>query len=119
MKSLSNYLAEVRVGADRTTAVAVIEVVVLYRIASTINLAPLKFVAGELDVSVSTATHIMAKARQHALTTDLITRETYNRLHDERQRLLARQQVPGGAARGSIDRALTPLRGLAANRRAA
>lgn len=104
-KSLSDYRAEVRAAGERTTEQAITEAVVLYRIAATVNLAPLKFVANELEVSVSTATRLMAKARQQGLATDLITRETYNRMQDEQQRMMAPHQVPGsGPAGPSIGR---------------
>jgi hypothetical protein len=37
---------------------------------------------------------MMAKARQQGLATDLITRETHNRMQDEHQRMSAPHQVP-------------------------
>ncbi|HCU79183.1 MAG TPA: hypothetical protein DGU37_11925, partial [Microbacterium sp.] len=69
-----------------------------YRIASTINLAPLKFVSDYLNVSVSTATRMMARARQQGLAADLITRETYNRMQqDEQRRMTGPHRVPGSS----------------------
>ncbi len=104
-KSFSAYLDDVRAAGGRTTEEAITEAVVLYRIAATVNLAPLKFVANELEVSVSTATRLMAKARQQGLATDLITRETYNRMQEEQQRMMSPHQVPGsGPAGPSIGR---------------
>lgn len=100
-KSLADYRADVRAARERTTAEAIAEAVVLYRIASTVSLPPLKFVADELEVSVSTATRMMAKARQQGFATDLITRETYNRMQDEQQRMSAPHQ-PGGQSMGPV-----------------
>jgi hypothetical protein len=99
-KSFSAYLADVRAASERTTEESITEAVVLYRIAATVNLAPLKFVANELEVSVSTATRLMAKARQEGLATDLITRETYNRMQEEQQRMMSPHQVPGSGPAG-------------------
>jgi hypothetical protein len=100
-KSLADYRAGVRAVGERTTAEAITEAVVLYRIASTVSLPPLRFVADELEVSVSTATRMMAKARQQGFATDLITRETYNRMQDEQQRMSYPHQ-PGGPSTGPV-----------------
>jgi hypothetical protein len=83
---LAAYLAKVRAMTDRTATEARDEAILLYRIASVVNLAPLKLIADTLQVSVSTATRMMAKARQDGLATDLITRETYNRMQEEQMR---------------------------------
>lgn len=79
-ESLSQYLTEVRSRTDRTYEETVREAVRLYRIATTVNLAPLKLVSEQLSVSVSTATRMMARARESGLADDLIARETYNRM---------------------------------------
>jgi hypothetical protein len=86
--TLSEYLADVQAHAsDREYAENVLEAVRLYRIATAVNIAPLKLVADQLGVSVSTATRMMARAREAGLAEDLITRETYNRMRaDEEQR---------------------------------
>ena len=95
---LSSYLADVRAHSDRTPTEARDQAIVLYRIASTINLAPLKFVSDYLNVSVSTATRMMARARQQGLAADLITRETYNRMQqDEQRRMTGPHRVPGSS----------------------
>lgn len=52
----------------------------VYRAAYTVSLPPLKFVADQVGMSVSTATRWMARARNAGLAEDLITRETYNRM---------------------------------------
>ncbi|GAB2853232.1 hypothetical protein ACFQ0P_15815 [Microbacterium insulae] len=100
-KSLDDYRADIHAAEERTTAEAITEAVVLYRIAFTVSLPPLRFVADELEVSVSTATRMMAKARQQGLATDLITRETYNRMQEEQNRMSAPHQL-GGASTGPV-----------------
>lgn len=94
-EGLASFLAKVRDQTERTPTEARDEAIVLYRIASTVNLAPLKFVAQYLDVSVSTATRMMARARQQGLAADLITRETYNRMQGEERRMTGPYQTPG------------------------
>lgn len=102
---LADYLDDVQERGERTTEEAITEAVVLYRIASTVSLPPLKFLAGELDISVSTATRMMAKARQQGLATDLITRETYNRMREEQLQMSAPYQPPGASPGGpSLER---------------
>ncbi|GAA1970800.1 hypothetical protein [Microbacterium deminutum] len=99
---LTAYLDGVHARTDRTFDDTVREAVVLYRIAATVNLAPLKFVSDELGVSVSTATRMMARARGAGLAVDLITRETYNRLRAEDERISRPIQMPGGPQGPSI-----------------
>lgn len=77
---LGEYLAKVKARSDRNYEETAREAVVLYRIASTVNLAPLRLISKQLGVSVSTATRMMARAREAGLAVDLITRETHNRL---------------------------------------
>ena len=102
--SLGKYLADVRAHAsDREFGETVLEAVRLYRIATTVNIAPLKLVADELGVSVSTATRLMARARGAGLAEDLITRETYNRMRadeDERSRPHQSPSHPSGPSVG-------------------
>lgn len=86
-ESLSQYLTEVRSRTDRTYEETVREAVRLYRIATTVNLAPLKLVSEQLSVSVSTATRMMARARESGLADDLIARETYNRMRADEEEL--------------------------------
>jgi hypothetical protein len=76
----NDYLHDVRSRDDRSYQETVREAVTLYRIATTVNVAPLKLVSENLGVSVSTATRMMARAREVGLAADLITRETYNRM---------------------------------------
>lgn len=83
----SEYLKRVKSRADRTYEETVREAVALYRIATTVNLAPLKLVSEQLGVSVSTATRMMARAREAGLAADLIARETYNRMRAEEDEL--------------------------------
>lgn len=97
---LAAYLSEVQATVERTTADAIAEAVVLYRIASTVSFPPLKFVADNLDVSVSTATRMMARARQQGLASDLITRETYNRMREEQLQMMAPHRPPGASPTG-------------------
>lgn len=101
---LREYLAEVRSRADRTYEETVREAVRLYRIAATVNLAPLKLVSEQLDVSVSTATRMMARAREAGLAVDLITRETHNRLRTEDEDRARPHQVPGSPPGPSVGR---------------
>ncbi|BDV31247.1 hypothetical protein Microterr_19070 [Microbacterium terricola] len=84
---LSDYLADVKSRTDRTYEETVREAVRLYRIATTVNLAPLKLVSEQLGVSVSTATRMMARAREAGLAEDLIPRETYNRMRADEEAL--------------------------------
>lgn len=77
--SLPEYLGNVRGSTDRTPDENIDDSVTLYRIASTINLPPLRFISKFLGVSVSTATRTMARAREAGIGVDLLTRETYNR----------------------------------------
>jgi hypothetical protein len=86
-RSLSEYLADVRAHASgRDLGETVLEAVRLYRIATTVNIAPLKLVSDQLGVSVSTATRMMARAREAGLAEDLVTRETYNRMREDEVR---------------------------------
>lgn len=84
---LSEYLEGMKSRADRTYEETVREAVTLYRIATTVNLAPLKLVSEQLGVSVSTATRMMARAREAGLADDLIARETYNRMRADEDEL--------------------------------
>lgn len=77
---LSKYIEAVKSRTDRAYEETMREAVTLYRIATTVNLAPLKLVSEQLGVSVSTATRMMARAREAGLADDLIARETYNRM---------------------------------------
>lgn len=99
---LNQYLAEVRSRTDRTYEDTVREAVTLYRIAATVNLAPLKLVSEQLGVSVSTATRMMARAREAGLAVDLITRETHNRIRVEEEGRARPHQVPGASSGPSI-----------------
>ncbi|MCK3771273.1 hypothetical protein MZK47_16545 [Microbacterium aerolatum] len=100
---LNQYLAGVRSRTDRTDEETVREAVTLYRIAATVNLAPLKLVSEQLGVSVSTATRMMARAREAGLAGDLITRETHNRIRAGEEELTRSHQVPGSPFGPSID----------------
>lgn len=103
--SLTDYLAEVRARAsDREFGETVLEAVRLYRIATTVNIAPLKLVSDQLGVSVSTATRMMARARGAGLAEDLITRETYNRMRAEEEERTRPHQSPGYPSGPSIGR---------------
>ncbi|TDN92225.1 hypothetical protein [Microbacterium sp. BK668] len=94
--NLSEYLADVRARAsDREFGETVLEAVRLYRIATTVNIAPLKLVSDQLGVSVSTATRMMARARGAGLAEDLITRETYNRMRTDEEQRSRPVQLPG------------------------
>jgi transposase len=97
-------LADVKARTDRSYEETVREAVTLYRIAATVNLAPLKLVSEHLGVSVSTATRMMARAREAGLAVDLITRETYNRLRTEDEDRARPHQVPGSPSGPSIGR---------------
>lgn len=101
---LRDYLAEVRSRTDRTYEETVREAVTLYRIAATVNLAPLKLVSEQLGVSVSTATRMMARAREAGLAVDLITRETHNRMRAADDERMRPHQPPGSPSGPSIDR---------------
>lgn len=101
--SLRDYLADLKSRSDRTDQETLLEAVTLYRVAATVNLAPLKLVADQLGVSVSTATRWMARAREAGLADDLITRETYNRVRTEEDRVtgsVVSPLSPGGPAIG-------------------
>jgi hypothetical protein len=103
--SLSAYLTDVQAHAsDREFGETVMEAVRLYRIATTVNIAPLKLVADQLGVSVSTATRMMARARGAGLAEDLITRETYNRMRADEEERTRPIQFPGSPSGPSIGR---------------
>ncbi len=103
--SLTDYLADVRAhAAEREFNETVLEAVRLYRIATTVNIAPLKLVSDQLGVSVSTATRMMARARGAGLAEDLITRETYNRMRTEDEAQSRPHQTPGHPSGPSIGR---------------
>ncbi|HWK78204.1 hypothetical protein [Microbacterium sp.] len=100
---LGQYLAEVRSRTDRSYEETVREAVTLYRIAATVNLAPLKLVSEQLGVSVSTATRMMARAREAGLAVDLITREPHSRMRVADEEQARPHQVPGAPSGPSID----------------
>lgn len=94
--SVTEYLADARAHAsDREFDATVLEAVRMYRIATTVNIAPLKLVSDVLGVSVSTATRMMARARGAGLAEDLITRETYNRMRADEEERSRPHQSPG------------------------
>lgn len=103
-ESFSDYLEKVKSRTDRTDPETVREAVTLYRLAATVNLAPLKLVSEHLGVSVSTATRMMARAREAGLAGDLITRETYNRMRDDDEKLTRPRQIPGAPSGPSLGR---------------
>lgn len=101
--SLNEYLADIRAHtSDRNLGETVLEAVRLYRIATTVNIAPLKLVSDQLGVSVSTATRMMARAREAGLAEDLITRETYNRMRADEVRRTRPYRPPGSPSGPSI-----------------
>lgn len=99
---LSDYVASVHAQSERDYEATVREAVVLYRVATTVTMPPLKLVSDELRVSISTATRMMARAREAGLADDLITRETYNRIRQNDALLKAPHQVPGTSSGPSI-----------------
>lgn len=99
---LTEYLEGMKSRADRTYEETVREAVTLYRIATTVNLAPLKLVSEQLGVSVSTATRMMARAREAGLADDLIARETYNRMRADEDELTRPHTGPNSPMRPSI-----------------
>lgn len=100
---LGVYFAALKTRTDRSYEETMREAVTLYRLASAANLAPLKLVSEHLGVSVSTATRMMARAREAGLAEDLITRDTYNRMRAEREQT-GLYQVPGSPSGPSIGR---------------
>lgn len=101
---LREFLADVKSRTERSYEETLREAVTLYRIAATVNLAPLKLVSEQLDVSVSTATRMMARAREAGLAVDLITRETHNRMRTADEERMRPHQAPGSSSGPSIDR---------------
>lgn len=99
---VTEYLKGVKSRSDRTYDETVREAVTLYRIATTVNLAPLKLVSEQLGVSVSTATRMMARAREAGLATDLIARETYNRMRADEDELIRPHSGPNSPMGPSI-----------------
>lgn len=93
--TLRDYVPQLWSRTDRSHAENLREAVTLYRLAATVNLAPLKLVSDGLRVSVSTATRMMARAREAGLAEDLITRETYNRIRASEDLLTAPIHAPG------------------------
>lgn len=101
---LSKYIEGVRSRTDRTYEETMREAVTLYRIATTVNLAPLKLVSEQLGVSVSTATRMMARAREAGLADDLIARETYNRMRAAEGELTGPPSGPEPSTNPSLGR---------------
>jgi hypothetical protein len=102
---LSEYLADVQAHApDREFEDNVLEAVRLYRIATTVNIAPLKLVSDQLGVSVSTATRMMARARGAGLAEDLVTRATYNRMRADEEQRTRPHQLPGSSPGPAVGR---------------
>lgn len=101
---LTEYLEGMKSRADRTYEETVREAVTLYRIATTVNLAPLKLVSEQLGVSVSTATRMMARAREAGLADDLIPRETYNRMRSDEEELTRPVDGPNPSIGPSLGR---------------
>ncbi|WP_454151494.1 hypothetical protein [Microbacterium lacticum] len=99
---LTEYLEGIKSRADRTYEETVREAVALYRIATTVNLAPLKLVSEQLGVSVSTATRMMARAREAGLAADLIARDTYNRMRQDEDELTRPHTGPNSPMGPSI-----------------
>jgi hypothetical protein len=66
------------------------------------NIAPLKLAADQLGVSVSTATRMMARAREAGLAEDLITRETYNRMRADEEQRTRPHQLPSSPSGPSL-----------------
>ncbi|WP_298743939.1 hypothetical protein [uncultured Microbacterium sp.] len=99
---VTEYLKGVQSRADRTYEETVREAVILYRIATTVNLAPLKLVSEQLGVSVSTATRMMARAREAGLASDLIARETYNRMRADEDEMTRPHTGPNSPTGPSI-----------------
>ena len=98
----NEYIEDVRARTGRTYEETVREAVRLYRIATTVNLAPLKLVSEQLSVSVSTATRMMARAREAGLADDLIPRETYNRMRADEDELTRPHTCPNSPMGPSI-----------------
>lgn len=103
-ESFSEYIADIKSRQDRSYEETVREAVTLYRLAATVNLAPLKLVSEQLGVSVSTATRMMARAREAGLAEDLITRETYNRMRADDETRSGPHQAPGASSGPSLGR---------------
>lgn len=103
-ESFGEYIAEVSSRTDRTYQETVLEAVTLYRLAATVNVPPLKLVSEQLGVSVSTATRMMARAREAGLAEDLITRATYNRIRAAEDEQTRPHQLPGTPSGPSMGR---------------
>ncbi len=63
----ADYIRRMRERTDRDLTASVVDASTTYRLASTINLPPLKAVADNLGVSQSTATRLMTRARFEGL----------------------------------------------------
>lgn len=82
-ETFRQYLDRVKSRTDRSYDETVREAVTLFRLAATVNLAPLKLISEQFGVSVSTATRLMARAREAGLADDLISREAYRRMRSD------------------------------------
>ena len=82
-ENYSQYISRIREDKNRSVEQDLIEAARLYRLASVTNEGPLKLVADELGVSVSTATRMMNRVRGTGLLDEATDREIL---------LLAREQ---------------------------
>lgn len=104
-ESYGEYIARLRTDEGRSDDQNLREAVRLYRLGSVINGGPLKLVSEELDVSISTATRMMNRARVAGLVDEATGREIYVQARAQQRRGHTTGPVAGSGPSGpSIDR---------------
>ncbi|QEW03765.1 hypothetical protein [Microbacterium lushaniae] len=104
-ESYGEYIAGLRTDEGRSDDQNLREAVRLYRLGSVINGGPLKLVSEELNVSISTATRMMNRARVAGLVDEATGRELYVQARVQQRRGRTTGPVAGPGPSGpSIDR---------------
>ncbi|TXK09015.1 hypothetical protein [Microbacterium wangchenii] len=104
-ESYGEYIARLRGDEGRSDDQNLREAVRLYRLGSVINGGPLKLVSEELNVSISTATRMMNRARVAGLVDEATGREIYVQARAQQRRGHTTGPVAGPGSSGpSIDR---------------
>ncbi|MFD1338742.1 hypothetical protein [Microbacterium lemovicicum] len=99
-ESYGEYIARLRTDEGRSDDQNLREAVRLYRLASVINDGPLKLVSEELNVSISTATRMMNRARVAGLVDEETGREVYVQAREQQLREQATGPVVGPGSSG-------------------
>lgn len=99
-ESYDQYIARLRTEEGRSDEQNLREAVRLYRLGSVINDGPLKLVAEQLGVSLSTATRMMNRARVAGLVDEATGREVYVQAREQQLREQATGPIVGPGSSG-------------------